>query len=124
MHVFINLMLQTAAMKRLRNSYNILLLFAALSMACSNETDTATTASVNEPDTVTTTRRNNSPGSINFTDKRGLRQGYWKIFGKSQRDTSYAPDAVVECGNYKHGVKSGKWVIYTPSGTIKDIVYY
>src|SRR5688572_20360114 len=106
-------------MKRLLNSYDILLLFAALCMACSNKTDTATTASANEHDTVISPRTKvlaDSHVPINFTDKRGLRQGYWKIFGKSQRDTSYAPDALVECGNYKHGVKSGKWVIYTPAG--------
>ena len=62
----------------------------------------------------------NNPGTTNFVDAKGLRQGKWMVIGKMQRDSVYAPDAKVEEGTYVDGQKDGEWMEYYPSGAVKS----
>ncbi|HET6992238.1 MAG TPA: hypothetical protein VFJ43_12975 [Bacteroidia bacterium] len=63
--------------------------------------------------------------TINFIDKNGLRQGYWKLYGSGiPYNTSYAPTALVKEGRYVDSKEEGEWIFYNPDGSIMKKVNY
>lgn len=61
---------------------------------------------------------------VNATDASGKRQGYWIIKGSMANDRNYAPEAVVEEGNYVNNLKEGLWKKYWPNGKLKSEINY
>jgi hypothetical protein len=49
----------------------------------------------------------------------GKREGHWVITGRLANKPDYKPDAKVEEGNYKAGLKEGVWIQYYPNGNKK-----
>lgn len=62
--------------------------------------------------------------TINYTDENNLKQGFWKIWGKTKRLPDYDPDQVVEEGPYKNSRKMGLWKKFFASGKIKSEITY
>lgn len=61
-----------------------------------------------------------SRADTNFIDENGLRQGYWRITAAMKNDARYAPESVLEEGNYLDDKRTGVWHAYFPSGKIKS----
>ena len=61
---------------------------------------------------------------LNMTDASGKRQGYWVIKGVMVNDRNYAPEAIVEEGNYRNNLKEGLWKKYWPTGKLKSEITY
>ena len=62
--------------------------------------------------------------TINVVDANGLKQGFWRIFGRMKKLPGYQPDQVVEEGNYKDSKKQGIWKRFFPNGKVKDEIEY
>ncbi len=62
--------------------------------------------------------------SLNVVGVDGKREGPWIIYGRMQKDKSFAADAKVEEGRYKNGLKIGTWIFYFPSGKKKQQFTY
>lgn len=56
----------------------------------------------------------------NKTNEEGRRVGYWKVTGADKSTPGFAPDAIVEEGEYTNGRKTGVWKAYYPSGKLKS----
>ena len=62
--------------------------------------------------------------TINILDSKGLKQGYWIVFGQSKPKSCYKPQAKVEEGNYKDNKKTGIWIEYFCNSNIKSKVTF
>jgi antitoxin component YwqK of YwqJK toxin-antitoxin module len=73
--------------------------------------------------------------TLNYIDRNGLRQGYWKISvamlskmdNKSSPFSSYPQkpsDAIVEEGRYVDGKEEGEWILYNPDGSVEKKINY
>lgn len=62
--------------------------------------------------------------TINYIDENNLKQGFWKIFGRMKKLPGYAPDQVIEQGNYKNSRKNGLWTKFFASGKTKSEIEY
>jgi antitoxin component YwqK of YwqJK toxin-antitoxin module len=62
--------------------------------------------------------------TINLVDENGLKQGFWRIFGRMKKLPEYQPDQVVEEGTYKDSKKNGLWKRFFPNGKVKDEIEY
>jgi antitoxin component YwqK of YwqJK toxin-antitoxin module len=60
----------------------------------------------------------------NVVDAAGKRQGYWEITGSMKKDSRYAPNAIVEKGQYKDSQKIGIWTEFYPNGNKKSDLTY
>jgi antitoxin component YwqK of YwqJK toxin-antitoxin module len=61
---------------------------------------------------------------LNITDKRGMKQGYWKIMGYMINSAQYSPNSLVEEGSYTDNKKEGLWKCYWPNGEAKYEINY
>lgn len=66
----------------------------------------------------------NGKDTINIIDAQGLKQGKWKIFGKSKPGSCYAETALAEEGKYQDNKKAGIWKEYWCNGHIKNKITY
>ncbi len=66
----------------------------------------------------------NENDTINVTDANGLKQGYWKIFGRMKNLPGYKADQLIEEGNYKNSRKTGLWKKYFPSEKLQSEITY
>lgn len=55
----------------------------------------------------------------NFIDAKGLRQGWWVIFGQMVPEKGFPPTAKIEEGKYVDGKREGLWQEYFPNGAVK-----
>ena len=62
--------------------------------------------------------------TINMIDENNLKQGFWKIFGRTKNLPDYDPDQVVEQGDYENSRKQGIWTKFFPSGKTKSEIEY
>ena len=62
--------------------------------------------------------------TVNFIDENNLKQGFWKIFGKTKNVQGYEPDQVVEQGKYGNSRKQGLWTKFFASGKTKSEIEY
>jgi antitoxin component YwqK of YwqJK toxin-antitoxin module len=60
----------------------------------------------------------------NATDAEGKKTGYWVITGAISSEKGYAPDAIVEEGNFDKNRKTGLWKKYYPSGKLKSEIVF
>lgn len=60
----------------------------------------------------------------NALDADGKKTGYWKITGAISNEKGYAPDAIVEEGNFERSRKEGLWKKYHPNGKLKSEIEY
>lgn len=62
--------------------------------------------------------------TINRKDVNMMRQGKWVVFGKNSTKPDYAPDDVVEEGEYLNNRKEGIWLLYYPGNKLKSEITY
>jgi len=63
--------------------------------------------------------------TINRVDAKGLKQGFWKIFGANTKNSiGYLPTQLVEQGMYISGRKNGVWKRFFPNGDIRNETTY
>ncbi len=62
--------------------------------------------------------------TINVVDEQGLKQGYWKIYGRMRDIPGFSSDQVIEEGRYEDSRKEGLWKKYFPSGDLKSKITY
>lgn len=62
--------------------------------------------------------------TVNITDERGLKQGYWYIFNRIKKLPNYEDDQVVEEGVFKDNKKVGIWKGYHNNNEIKYEITY
>ena len=67
---------------------------------------------------------NADSSNVNYIDANGKKQGHWIIFGRMQKDKSYANYAKVEEGKFVDDSKTGIWVGYFPNGNKKSEFTY
>lgn len=60
----------------------------------------------------------------NFTDEKGIRQGFWRITGAISDEADYKKSQVVEEGIYEDNKRQGTWKKYHPSGLVKSEINY
>ncbi len=60
----------------------------------------------------------------NFTDEKGLRQGFWRITGAMGDEADYKKSQIVEEGSYEDNKRHGVWKKYYPTGVIKSEINY
>ncbi len=64
------------------------------------------------------------PGTENFTDSNGMRQGFWRITGAMSEEVDYKKGQIVEEGHYVDNKRHGIWTKFYPSGKIKSEITY
>lgn len=58
--------------------------------------------------------------TLNRVDVNNRKHGRWIILGKTSREAhGFAPDAIVEEGEYSNNRKIGVWKTYWPNGNIR-----
>lgn len=60
----------------------------------------------------------------NALDADGKKTGHWAITGSISQEKGYAPEAVVEEGDFARGRKTGLWKKYWPNGNPKSEIIY
>ncbi len=65
-----------------------------------------------------------TPDTTGRLDEKGLKQGYWKIYGRMKALKGFGPDQVIEEGNFQNSRKKGLWKRYYPSGDLKSTITY
>lgn len=60
----------------------------------------------------------------NALDQDGKKTGYWQITGAMSKEKGYAPDEIVEEGNFERSRKEGLWKKYYPGGKLKSEIEY
>jgi len=61
---------------------------------------------------------------VNKVDANGKKQGRWVILGKMRPKLKYAPEELVETGNYQNSRKVGLWKKYFKGGKLKSEINY
>lgn len=61
---------------------------------------------------------------LNFTDKEGLKQGYWVVYGKDNPATGYPDQAIIEEGRYEDDKKIDVWKYISVNNKLDSVVYY
>lgn len=64
------------------------------------------------------------PVRQNHTDKQGLRQGYWVLYGDIGNENGYNSKQVVEEGEYLDNKRTGVWKKYYPTGALQSEINY
>lgn len=64
------------------------------------------------------------PVKQNYTDKQGLRQGYWVLYGSIGNETGYSSKQIVEEGEYLDNKRTGVWKKYYPTGALQSEINY
>lgn len=54
--------------------------------------------------------------TLNRVDEKGMKQGYWVIYGRDMPDKGYSADGKIEEGIYKDDRKNGVWIKYHKDG--------
>lgn len=62
--------------------------------------------------------------SQNALDEAGKKTGHWVFTGSNSKEKGYAPDAVVQEGDFSRGRKTGVWKNYWPNGNLKSEINY
>lgn len=62
--------------------------------------------------------------TLNRTDEKGLRQGYWILYGRDFPDMGYADNVKVMEGQYVNNHKEGSWTKYHENGISRKLVGY
>ncbi|RMG78739.1 MAG: toxin-antitoxin system YwqK family antitoxin [Bacteroidetes bacterium] len=62
--------------------------------------------------------------TINKKDATGKKQGHWIYFGNMTNLPDYAPDQIVEEGDFVNNRKTGIWKKYFPNGNLKSEITY
>ena len=62
--------------------------------------------------------------TINVTDSKNSKQGYWVIKNTDKKAVGYREDQVIEEGFYKDGRKTGVWKSYHPNGKLKSEITF
>lgn len=70
-------------------------------------------------DSAASTSNSASGTDTNFIDAKGLRQGWWVIFGRMVPEKGFPPNAKIEEGKYVDGKREGLWQEYFPNGAVK-----
>jgi antitoxin component YwqK of YwqJK toxin-antitoxin module len=64
------------------------------------------------------------PNPDNYTDKQGLRQGYWQITGSMTIEEGYSDEQLVAEGEYVDNQRQGLWTKYYPTGGRQSEITY
>jgi antitoxin component YwqK of YwqJK toxin-antitoxin module len=62
--------------------------------------------------------------TVNVIDENNLKQGFWKIFGKTKKVPGYEPDQVIEQGKFGNSRKQGIWTKFFASGKTKSEIEF
>jgi len=62
--------------------------------------------------------------TVNKISSQNYKEGIWVVRGKHQRKSGYAPDKVIETGNYLYNRKAGVWYEYYPNGKPRSKITY
>ncbi|NNC82708.1 MAG: toxin-antitoxin system YwqK family antitoxin [Flavobacteriales bacterium] len=62
--------------------------------------------------------------ATNALDAEGRKTGYWIITGSVRPTKGYAPEQVIEEGNYEANKKTGLWKRYYPNGKLLSEITY
>ncbi len=62
--------------------------------------------------------------TVNRMDENSQRIGHWVVFNRTKKLPDYAPDQVVEEGDYVSGKKEGIWKQYWNNGKVKSEITY
>ena len=60
--------------------------------------------------------------TVNKTDEKGLRQGYWVHYGRDFPDMGYPDSVKIMEGRYVNNRKEGKWIKYYENGRSRKLV--
>lgn len=67
---------------------------------------------------------NTNIDTINVTDIKNQKQGFWIFWGKMKKDSNYKPDQKVEEGNFLNNLKIGVWKKYFPNNKLASSIHF